>query len=310
MFCFGNIAARRRTRLSSVPTTHELPSGAAAMVWMIRSVEPTTSADSTTSYWHSGCTITLTSGMVARAAATASSEKRPCTEQCPRHKITRAARTCSRVSPPAGLCGSNTTQSCRERPSSRTAVLRPRCWSGRNSTFASPPTPPCWSNAHCIAVFALLDVQIVPCVLDLGDCGHVRHGTSRGQVGQHDVLMVCREDVGRLRHEVHAAEDDVCRLRACGRFLGKLEAVARHIGELNDLVALVVVAEDEDLFAEGSLGDPCTFDQTRLRGRRQLATERGVECPGELATLTQDEQGQRSAVWLVRCGAHALIVCP
>ena len=38
MFCFGNIVASRRTSLSSVPTAHELPSGAAAMVWMIFSV--------------------------------------------------------------------------------------------------------------------------------------------------------------------------------------------------------------------------------------------------------------------------------
>ncbi len=39
---------------------------------------------------------------------------------------------------------------------SRTAVLRPRCWSGRNSTFS-----PC-SKAHSRAFFALDDVQIVP----------------------------------------------------------------------------------------------------------------------------------------------------
>src|SRR5665647_248371 len=162
MCCLGNILASLRTRLSSVPTAHEVPSLAAAIVSMILSVEPTASAACTTSYWHSGWTITCTPGIVARAASIASRENRPCTEQCPRHRMTRAVRTCSRVSPPAGLCGSNTTQSCSEKPSSPTAVLRPRCWSGRNSTLPAPSAPPRWSKAHCKAVPALPEVQIVP----------------------------------------------------------------------------------------------------------------------------------------------------
>src|SRR4029078_11376051 len=43
-------------------------------------------------------------------------------------------------------------------PICRTEVLRPRCWSGRNSTFASR----CWSNAHSSATCALDDVQTAP----------------------------------------------------------------------------------------------------------------------------------------------------
>ena len=38
--CSGSCSASRRTRLSSVPTTHDVPAGAAAIVWMIFSVEP------------------------------------------------------------------------------------------------------------------------------------------------------------------------------------------------------------------------------------------------------------------------------
>src|SRR5205814_1080610 len=41
-------------------------------------------------------------------------------------------------------------------PSSRTAVLRPRCWSGRNSTFSPLP------SAHSSARLALDDVQTTP----------------------------------------------------------------------------------------------------------------------------------------------------
>ena len=60
------------------------------------------------------------------------------------------------MSPPFGRCGSQTTQSSSEMPIFSTAVLRPRCWSGKNSTFV-----PCW-KAHSSAVSALLDVHTAP----------------------------------------------------------------------------------------------------------------------------------------------------
>ena len=160
---------------------------------------------------------------------------------------------------------------------SRTAVLRPRCWSGRKSTFS-----PC-SNAHSRARSALEEVQMVPpCrpvnalmsaeefmyetghgdvgdpgvgqhVPALGDLlggGHVGHRAAGRQVGQDHLLVGRGQDVGGLGHEVHAAEDDVLRLRAGRRVPGQLEGVAGDVGELDDLVALVVVAEDEDPVAE------------------------------------------------------------
>ena len=61
-----------------------------------------------------------------------------------------------------GRCGSNTTQSSRDPPRSRAHVLRPRCWSGRNSTLPLPPAVATWENAQESAVFALDEVQIVP----------------------------------------------------------------------------------------------------------------------------------------------------
>jgi len=69
------------------------------------------------------------------------------------------------------------------------------------------------------------------------------------------------------------------------------------------------VAEDEDFVAECSFGTPRALDETRLRGRRQLTGTLDAPLGGELATLTQDEHGQRGGAWLFRCGAHSLIVC-
>ena len=72
--------------------------------------------------------------------------------------------------------------------------------------------------------------------------------------GRTTCWSVAGQDVGRLGHEVHAAEDDVRRLRAGGGLAGQLERVAGDVGELDDLVALVVVAEHEDPVAERRLG--------------------------------------------------------
>ena len=53
-------------------------------------------------------------------------------------------------------------------------------------------------------------------VLHLTDVGHVGHGTAGIQVREHHLLMVARQDVRRLRHEMDAAEDDVVRVRLAG----------------------------------------------------------------------------------------------
>ena len=107
MICLsGWASASRRTRFSSVPTAHAEPAGAASIVLMMNSVEPTRSAAFTTSCRHSGCTSTFTPGTRSRTSLTLSSVNRPCTEQWPRHRIIFASRSCSAVSPPPGLCGS------------------------------------------------------------------------------------------------------------------------------------------------------------------------------------------------------------
>lgn len=74
------------------------------------------------------------------------------------------------------------------------------------------------------------------------------------------------QDVGRLRHEVDAAEHDVGRLGTRRRLPGQLERVAGDVGEPDDLVPLVVVAEHEHPVAERRLGGAGPLDQGRVGG--------------------------------------------
>ena len=84
-----------------------------------------------------------------------------------------------------------------------------------------------------------------PRFFDLVDVGHVGHRAAGVQVGEDHVLVRRGQDVGRLGHEVHAAKDDVV---GFGVLLGEHRQpvrVAAGVGELDDVVTLVVVAEDE-----------------------------------------------------------------
>ena len=72
--------------------------------------------------------------------------------------------------------------------------------------------------------------------------------------GSTHLLVVAGQHVGRLGHEVDAAEDDELGLGLARREAGEAEGVAAGIGPPHDLVALVVVAEDEQPIAERGLG--------------------------------------------------------
>ena len=63
------------------------------------------------------------------------------------------------------------------------------------------------------------------------------------------MLIVGREDVSRLRHEVDAAKHDVLGLGFSG-LLAEHERITEEIGVHDDAVALVVVAQDEQVLAE------------------------------------------------------------
>ena len=110
--------------------------------------------------------------------------------------------------------------------------------------------------------------EVCPGGLDRFEVGHVGHAASGGQVGQVDLDLVAREDVGRFRHEVNAAKDDAAAGLAAGGELAQPEAVAAEVGEPDDLVLLVMVSQDQERFAH-RLFDPA--DPRLQLGIGQLA---------------------------------------
>ncbi len=101
--------------------------------------------------------------------------------------------------------------------------------------------------------------------------------------------MRSAEDVGALRHEVHAAEDDELGGPAAGGRARELQRVADEVRELDDLVALIVMPEDDQPVAELRLGfsDPRIHlvvgeTEVSLRERLPLADARLLDVGEEL----------------------------
>ena len=84
-----------------------------------------------------------------------------------------------------------------------------------------------------------------------------------------------------------------CRHFWSGRIARELERVAAHVGELDDLVALVVVTEDEGALAEGGARRTGPFDQVRIAGRGERTGALDAAFREEVATLAEQEQGGR-----------------
>ena len=78
------------------------------------------------------------------------------------------------------------------------------------------------------------------------------------------------QDVGRLGHEVDAAEHDVLGVAALGRDPREPEGVAPDVGPAHHVVALVVVAEDQEPGPEPFLGGTDPVGQF-LRSRAGVA---------------------------------------
>ena len=71
----------------------------------------------------------------------------------------------------------------------------------------------------------------------------VGEGAARAHVG-HEHLACGVEDFGRLRHEVHAGEEDDVGLRFCG-LAGQSEAVAHEVGHLLHFGQGVIMRQDD-----------------------------------------------------------------
>ena len=121
--------------------------------------------------------------------------------------------------------------------------------------------------------------QLLPRRLDRLLVGHVGHRAAGREVRQDDVLLRTGQDVGRLGHEVHAAEHDRLGVGLGEGGVGELERVAHEVGVLHDLVALVEVPEDDDALAELLLGRPDAGVQ--LVVAHLLVLDRQLAGPGD-----------------------------
>ncbi len=113
--------------------------------------------------------------------------------------------------------------------------------------------------------------ELVPAGFDLADVGHVGHRATGVQVRQDYLLMGPAKDIGAFGHEVDAAKDDVAGVRGSG-LLGKFEGIAAEIGEFDDFVALVMMAEDHHIAAQTGLGRGDAVIESIVR-REQVAVE-------------------------------------
>ena len=79
--------------------------------------------------------------------------------------------------------------------------------------------------------------------------------------------------------------------------LGELERVAGDVGELDDLVALVVVAEHEHPVAERRLGRAGALDQAGVGRRGQVAgaLDAALAVRGPRLVAAEQQQGQRAS---------------
>src|SRR6266478_4428584 len=145
--------------------------------------------------------------------------------------------------------------------------------------------------------FARIDErrEFVPAGFHLADVGHIRHGATGVQVGKNDGLMLAAENVRAFGHEVHAAKDDIAAL-GLGSLERELEGVTAEVRELDDFVALVVMAQNDDVWAQASLcgGDAvieggvrhekvrievaayASFDLRRVEGWRLVCADEGA----------------------------------
>jgi len=149
-------------------------------------------------------------------------------------------------------------------------------------------------------------LESAPAVLDLADLRHIRHGASGRQVRKDHLLVIARQDVGALRHEVHAAENDELCLWSCGGLLGELKRIPRDIGELNDLVTLIVMTQDEEPVAQCLLCCQSSRGKVGVRRRGEVSGALDPSFAIGIRLLTEEEQGERGRLRFDECACHGV----
>ena len=90
--------------------------------------------------------------------------------------------------------------------------------------------------------------------------------------------------------------------------LGQLEGVTSDISELDDLIALIVVPQNEDPIAQTGLGGRRSRHEIRIRRWRQRARAFDSLFAVRVGVATHQEQGQRSGLGFKRQVGHLSIV--
>src|SRR6267378_2568653 len=88
--------------------------------------------------------------------------------------------------------------------------------------------------------------ELAPASFHLADVGHIGHRATGVEVGKNDGLVLAAENVRAFGHEVHATENDIAAF-GLRSLEGEFEGVTAKIGELDDFVALVMMAQNHDI---------------------------------------------------------------
>ena len=96
---------------------------------------------------------------------------------------------------------------------------------------------------------------------------------------------------------MHAAEDDVLRIGTRGCGLCEFEGIAGDIGELDDLVALIVVPQHEHAITELRLRTTRALDQVGIAGERKFPRARDAAFALEILLMAHEQQCQRRRCW-------------
>src|SRR6267378_3836137 len=137
--------------------------------------------------------------------------------------------------------------------------------------------------------------ESTPASFHLADVGHIGHGAAGIDVGKNNGLVLAAENVRAFGHEVHAAENDIAAF-GLGGLEGELEGVTAKIGELEDFVAMVMMAQNHDIAVKAGLrgcdaivqgivrheevrikvAANTGFDFRRVEGRRLVCADEGA----------------------------------
>ncbi|CAB4537791.1 unannotated protein [freshwater metagenome] len=157
------------------------------------------------------------------------------------------------------------------------------------------------SNGNCLIGDAGVG-EDGPGFFYLRNGGHVGHGTTCGEVRKDDLLGGLRENVSAFGHEVHAAKHDVWSIRVRGCELRKLERVAGDVSKGDDVIALIVVPENEHLITQSSLRGSGSLDQVRVTSRGQIAWAFHAALATGIRGLAEDVQFDGGHVFIVPQG--------